>query len=550
MQSLRTQSLFCSVMYPTHLWACRDASASAVQQRDTEVVDLDSCSVHDLLQLQNCCHSLSQVISRRIAQMPGVMLGASAEAAPNGRLALTTSSLEAHRNSDPISGHRQGWCSLPSHLEGDLGLWQAVQQELFPRPVKTRGGWTDPSCREEQNCAASPSMLSVVTAPSDGGTTKGQRMCARSAHRTQLSQVDTHSQAAPGSNVHHPRCFCCSIVQDKSEDFSTPVSSVCGDGPTAEPSTDSANGRHPRCPHAQGSSIPVCSAVAPIPECNSSLETAGSIGYNASTDTAQPHFGRRCGSAFASSADAPALSFQNVTADATATDIAVSSVQTGTAGASMQLSRSCSSTPPSHGRRKHRKRESGTPPVQYGFPTSPHYHSASISSESAPGSVHAEEQHNSSDRLGLDDLLADKALVRSRRPASAAGPRVPTGLLSASLSKAKSAGTSPHVRGILSVTAGHGPVLGASYHARQGTTCPEPLNCLERRHIADRDQTSQHASAPDHAAFPKHGLGVSGESSSAIPQVLMAEMAYMGFHRPLRVGSKQELTQSGSPEQA
>lgn len=451
---------------------------------------------------------------------------------------LTSSSLEAHSHAASRSGNTRCWSSLPLHLEGDLGLWQAVQQELFPKPLKTSGGWTEASSREDSHCVASPGILSVVTAPSDGGTTKGQRVCARGPHRTQLSQIDTLSHAMPSSTSQHQKCLNCSFSQEKFEDFCTPVSSVCGDGTAVESAKDMANVRHIRGTMAQGSSIPVCKPVTPIPECNSSLETAGSTGFNASAGLSQPQSGRRCGSVFASSADGSTL-FQKVAVDTSVAEVEETLVGTGTAGPNRQSSASCSSASPPSDHRRQRRRDGGTPPVQYGFPASPNHPSASISSGSAPGSVHADAEHKDSGRQRLEGLLAARSHDKSRRPASASGPRVPTGLLSASLSQAKSAGTSPHGVGGISMVRQAG-TRSAVRPAVGGETCSAPLSYFDHSPTVDVSQRGSEAHISVHS-----GNASAGDTPSAIPSVLMAEMACMGFHRPLRVGSKQQLSNSG-----
>lgn len=501
-----------------------------------DAVDLANCSVQELLQLQNCCHSLSQAISRRIAQMPGVTLPSPADAGSHGRPVLTRSSLEAHSDASSRFSGRRFSCSLPQHLEGDLGLWQAVQQPLFPKHVKTRGSM-EATSRDDVQVPSSPGMLSVVTAPSDGGTTRGQRMCTRSSLRTQATHVDTTNHVSATPSSHPARCACCPRAEDKSEDFSTPVSSICGDG-TADTALPTENGaiRHLRTAAAPGNGIPVYSPVAPIPECNSSLETAGSTGYNASTGTAQLAFGRVSG--FPSSSETPVpLSVQVSAAEFAFASDSQPDMQPHTDGPSIQLSESCSSASPRSARRRPRKRDCATPPVQYGFSASPHHPCANESTESGLQSLQAIADGKEAGVIGSERSLLDKDDDVVRKPMPTVGPRPPTGLLSASLSQANSAGTSPHARGV-------SPVVKRSYGLPQSTsrqpgTCSAPTNSM---HGSPVDVTVGRQASSVSTATGGSALHVSSPLPiSAIPSVLMAEMACMGFHRPLRVGSNQDL---------
>lgn len=487
-------------------------------------VDITSCSVNQLLQLQSCCHSLAQLISRRIAQMPAVSVGLQHDACPKARLALTSSSLEAHSNSSSRSGIRKSW-----QVDNDLGLWQAVQQELFPKSSNAQG-WTEFSSREDSTCVASPEMLSVVTALSDGGTMKGPHMYGRSSSRTQASNaVEPLSQAVNKLTVQYARCRSCSPARDKSADFSTPVSSICGE--TAVETGVEPCVRQTRLPYVQGSTIPVCKPVTPIPECNSSLETSGSTGYGASAGTVQPQSGRL---GTASSADAALMQVQRANA-AKAIDVLDGSCFAGDAETSSSSSGSCSSTPPPCKRGNQRQRDSSTPPVKYGFPDSPNHPSGSGCSDSSPVSENTGNEE--SDSPVTQGLVCGQSADMPRKPASAPGPRVPTGLLTASLSQANSDGTSPQADP--SMALGLTPKNRLAPRQAQLGTSSAPTSCVARTPVAD---VSNRGSDPRVAMLSVSY--VSGSSPSTIPPVLMAEMACMGFHRPLRVGSKPDLTQA------
>eukprot|EP00892_Ulva_mutabilis_P004642 jgi/Ulvmu1/254/UM001_0258.1 len=516
----------------------RHTSTSGGRHPNADAVDLASCSVQELLQLQNCCHLLSQVISRRIAQMPGVNLSGQADAGSHGRLVLTRSSLLAHRDASSRSGDRRCSCSLPQHLEGDLGLWQAIQQELFPKPVKTRPSM-EASSRDDNQGPTSPGMLSVVTAPSDGGTTRGQRPCARSSLRTQLHHADNLSQVAANTASQHARCAWCSPAHDKPDDSSTPVSSVCGDGSNTDTAavSDGAQVRLVRSTVLQGNGIPVHKPVAPIPECNSSLETAGSTGFTASNGTAQLQFGRPCGSAFTSSSEGPMLlSFHKPAAECAAAD-AAATLQPLPDGPSTQTSGSCSSVSPRCDRRRQRKRDSATPPVQYGFPASPRHASTSNSPGSAGGSGHpTRDQYEGP--AGFTSSLLDKEMSQARKRCPGVGPRPPTGLLSASLSQANSAGTSPRAA-VASPLVTRSAGLPNSVWPKVTGTYSEPLQLSASNVVEAKCGGSAH-SVPASTKSPNPDV----LSNSAIPRALIAEMACMGFHRPLRVGSNQALSES------
>lgn len=466
--------------------------------------------------------------------MPGVTLSSQSDSCLHERLLLTRSSLEAHRNASSRSVEHRHSSSLPQHLEGDLGLWQAVQQELFPKPVKTRH--TEPSSREDNQGPPSPGMLSVVTAPSDGGTTRGHRMCTRSSVRTQPYHVDTLSQMPVAAALQHARCGCCTGSQDKSDDLSTPVSSICGDGTHTDVAAigDSAALRNVRSAAGQGNGIPVHKAVTPIPECNSSLETAGSTGFNASHGTTQLQSGRLCGSAFTSSSEGPMLMPFSKPTETCAVEDAADFVQHLTDGSSTQISGSCSSESPRCDRRRQRKRDS-TPPVQYGFPASPQHPSASNSPRRARGCGAAAQENPSDGRPGSDHYLFDTEDTKARKRNPGVVPRPATGLLSASLSQANSAGTSPHAAGV-------GPVVKRPYGWPQARpvprvgTCSAPLNSFACSPLEAKGSEARSVPASGQAS-DSDVLG-----SSAIPPALIAEMACMGFHRPLKVGSKTDLS--------
>jgi hypothetical protein len=515
-------------------------------------VDLATCSTAELLQLRQCCQEIVDNISDRLLE---TSCQDSVEESPRsactsgdkrrGRVfpsaLLTTSCLAAHRDEVGESTNAPGDVGrvlTAQQLDSDLGLWQAVPQELFPgkRSTKPRA---DTSSREGSERPVSPSMLSVATAPSDGGTIRFGRITDPPAATTaagRVSRVLVECASAQSSQCLFDPCGPPNTARREHDtgasDRASPQVGVSGAERSFEQPVFARTARS-ELTSAVRTAIPFGSGVAPIPECNSSLETPDSMGLTQTSSRMLKgsHSVHPCSSAMESFKELPseqmaipARAAQDSTGSISSFDKHTECSHRGRGSASSSV-------------RSHKQRKSATDAalmVQYGF--------------QSPGMsfLHSSPTHRS---LCGTELSADGS---HQQPGSArfalatAGP-VKCGLLSASLSQCASNCTSPHASPAMAVHALGIPSKLSFLKAAQGeSSSPPHQRCSlsgdspQRGSMfgcSPRIDKCEPCKAPTCDGSARSSSPV----SSIIPEVLQAQMVTMGFHRPSRVASRSDL---------
>ena len=521
----------------------------------SDAVQLATCTSAELHQLQQCCQALMQTISERLEAISFLKMEEHSRhggSCPRERCVLHA----------PACGFLRSSSGVPSsftarELDSNLGLWQALPQELFPSK-RTSNHRFDVSSREGSQQPTSPSTLSVTTAPSDGGTiTLGRpftepssvHSVSRGPHGTSLAPHEPCPQN-PASYVLQQdmeHSILSTHIKDAAASPTISYTAVSDSRGLWQPCTcppllDNAS----RDPPAPG--IPVGgAALNAVPECNSSLETPDSYGLTQSSSrllkSAQSVM--QCNSVLQSFTESPAehiVAHRSVrtSADGSGSDVGctVSTVPYRNRGSSTSSTQSA--------RSQSRRRGGGDAAamVQYGFQSpSTSYVTSSVAN------------------------LADQALPacanahpHSRLTVGTGAPRV--GLLSASLSRCASQCTSPHAVSPTVPTSAPALTLPAKLaplsltprtldsaafsprssvrspsggSLRKGSTfvipscSPAALHCARSAVFEGTTSTASGCSPGDAVASPVSVV------SAVIPPALQMQMMTMGYHRPSRV---------------
>ena len=515
-----------------------------------------------------------QTISERMESMPSLKM-------EDHSSHIRSCTRDKHALHPPACGFLRCSSDTPSsitarELDSDLGLWQALPQELFPCK-RTSNHRSDVSSREEDGCQqpTSPGVLSVTTAPSDGGTirlgrpaaepsmhsiSRGPQVLSHCApqepysfnpvgfaqHDTERAVLSTQINDAAASPVmSHSALSDLRDLQQPSTCLPLLDSATCGAG--------GIGGAPPGIPIGGA-------ALNAVPECNSSLETPDSHCLNRSNgrmpksaQSVMPFDGtiESCSESPDEQIDAFPHRSVHTSAGESGSDVGctVSTVPYRTRGSSM------SST---HSARSQSRRKSScdaAPTVQYGF-------QSPTTSYTTPSTMHLGHQCKHSCTTGDPPSRAALSV--------GSGPPRKCGLLSVSLSQCASQCTSPQAVSPTvpnSATALSLPSKLARLSVTRRSLTPESSASSPRSSVRSTSggslqkgsllvipscspvaphcgrggvhQGTATSTASD-CCSPGGARGVNSDSpvstvSAVIPPALQMQMMTMGYHRPSRV---------------
>lgn len=440
-------------------------------------------------------------------------------------------------------------------LDSDLGLWQALPQELFPskRTSKQR---TEFSYREGSQQPTSPSMLSVATAPSDGGTIRFGRttMELSSAHSTSRGAL-AMSLAGP-QDTYPVNPVCCTPQQDTERSILTsaindaatsPITSLaalCDFNDRQQASTHLPLPSNTSAPHP---SIPVGgAALNAVPECNSSLETPDSCGLTQSSSRMLKGAQSVMPCMLESFKESPAE--QIVAHPSLQSPSERSGSESGYTISYRNRGSSASSTQSTRSSSRRKGGGDAAPMVQYGFQSPRMSFLLSSTTHLADHKSDVSAAHANTDP--------------HPRLTVGTGPPRKCGLLSASLSQCASNCTSPHAvsptvpapsLGLPSQLArlsftrrtfdsSSSPPRSSAFSPSGGSLrkgslfAGSPINLLFCERCSDpvSDPMGEGTTTTASGCSPSADSPVS-TVSAVIPEALQVQMLTMGYHRPSRV---------------
>lgn len=518
-----------------------------------DAVLLNSCTTSELLQLRQCCELLMLSISDRLDALSSRKLDDNSlrSACTEKERSLPAQVSAALLTCSPTGSPRSpsaGPGITAQHLDSDLGLWQALPQELFPskRSLKHQSNF---SSREGSQQPISPSMLSVTTAPSESGTIGLGRPPTEPFSSHSSSRVVPNMALAPARDpCLHPPCYTprqdveTGNLSDKlNEAVTSPISAIITGDPAdlQQPSAACPSRTVGDAPHP---GIPVGgAALNAVPECNSSLETPDSNGltHTSSRMLKGAQSVVPCNSILESFRESAAEPMMTTVQDSPHSPADFSSSNSVCSASYRDRGSSASSIQSKRSQCRRKGGGDAVPMVQYGF------QSPRLSQPAA-----------SAGNVADPTPLTHGSGVEQPKLAVGTGAPRKCGLLSASLSQCASNCTSPHAvsptvlapsMGLPSKLAG----LSFSQQAFDASTSP-PRSSIRSQNegslgkpsflavpscspIAVYCEGSEPCCEPTLATASAASANGTSPVSAVIPAPLQMQMVCMGYHRPSRV---------------